>query len=651
MSILMTRDRPLREPAELAAVAAIALSVLLALVELAKIALFAPAAKVAVAGVAVAAFLPLHVWHLRYGLRGRRPPRAAATLTAMVAVQVTAALIIGPGWALMLAALATSGLIVLAPRWSAALLVACVIGAVALRLGDDSPYVDPLTAPAAYLAVAVIFRSVIQFVLVWFVAAVSGLHDAREALAEDAVRRTRARLEADVRRSLETSLHSLVAIGEQARVALARFDAGAARAALDRVLYTARAALSEMRDALIAARAAVPASSLPSAATALAETVRAAESPVGRALAAPRRTRLLLLVAVHACVLGFPALSVSGLLGLPAAKPELALPALAVIAALQLAMSLAVGRGDSPRWGGLAFAAIATIAIGLLPVLRVPWLPALWPVGAAGAMILRGPWRALPIAAVVLTIATWTVSVDAPYALDVIVWDAVYNATISVMAAGSLYGAARLARMVDELSATRFALAARAIEGERGRLSAELHDVLGQSLTAVSLKGDLAQRLVERDPEGATREIDDLVAIARRQLPELDAIAQGERRTSLATEAPEAAALLRAAGMEVRVEVRLPDVSAEADALLGWAVREGATNVLRHSRARTCSIVATRDGDRLLLELVNDGIGATAHAPGSGLSSLAERFAAAKGVVLGGRIDGERFRLRVELPA
>jgi two-component system sensor histidine kinase DesK len=103
--------------------------------------------------------------------------------------------------------------------------------------------------------------------------------------------------------------------------------------------------------------------------------------------------------------------------------------------------------------------------------------------------------------------------------------------------------------------------------------------------------------------------------------------------------------------MEVRVDVRLPDVSAEADALLGWAVREGATNVLRHSRARTCSIVATRDGDRLLLELVNDGIGAGADAPGSGLSSLAERFAAAKGVVLGGRIDGERFRLRVELPA
>src|SRR3954447_2476293 len=355
MSMAMTRDHSLRDPAELAAAAAILLSVLLALVELGKIALFAPAPKVAVAAVAVAAFLPLHVWHLGYGLRGRRPPRAAATLAVMAAVQVTAALIIGPGWALMLAALATSGLIVLAPRWSAALLVACVVGAVALRLGDDSPYVDPLTAPAAYLAVGVIFRSVIQFVMVWLVAAVSGLRDAREALAEDAGRRTRARLEAEVRRSLETSLQSLVATGEQARGALARFDARAARTALDGVLDTARAALTQMREALVAARAAAPAPNLPSAATALAETVRAAESPVGRALAAPRRTRLLLLVAVHACVLGFPALSVSGLLGLPAAKPELALPALAVIAALQLALSLAVGRGQQVRWGPLAF--------------------------------------------------------------------------------------------------------------------------------------------------------------------------------------------------------------------------------------------------------------------------------------------------------
>jgi two-component system, NarL family, sensor histidine kinase DesK len=213
----------------------------------------------------------------------------------------------------------------------------------------------------------------------------------------------------------------------------------------------------------------------------------------------------------------------------------------------------------------------------------------------------------------------------------------------------ALYGSARLVRVVDELDAARTELAELAVGRERLRVSRDLHDLLGHSLSAVSLKGDLAIRLLGRDPPAARVEIESLTGVAREALRGVLAVARDEHAPSLRTEADGAAALLGAAGIRARLELDLPDLAPAVETTLAWAVREGVTNVLRHSQATTCSITATSGAGTVRLELVNDGVGG-ATGQGSGLAGLAERARELSGSVAAGPDGDGRFRLLIQLP-
>ena len=169
-----------------------------------------------------------------------------------------------------------------------------------------------------------------------------------------------------------------------------------------------------------------------------------------------------------------------------------------------------------------------------------------------------------------------------------------YYVIILIMGAAALYGSARLVAVLAEGFAARTELAEQAVARERLRLSRDLHDLLGQSLSAVSLKGDLAIRLLGSDPPAAYREIESLTGVARSALRDMRAVAWDEHGVSLAAEADAAGAILQAAGVTVTVAVALPRLDADLDAVLGWAVREGATNILRHSQASNASITASR---------------------------------------------------------
>jgi two-component system, NarL family, sensor histidine kinase DesK len=179
-------------------------------------------------------------------------------------------------------------------------------------------------------------------------------------------------------------------------------------------------------------------------------------------------------------------------------------------------------------------------------------------------------------------------------------------------------------------------------------VSRDLHDLLGQSLSAISLKGDLGLRLLGGDGQAARSEIEGLTGIARDALSGLRAVAREEHAVSLRTEIEGAAGLLSAAGVQARTDLDLPDLAPAAEAVLAWAVREGTTNVLRHSRATTCSITAGRRRGSVFLEIFNDG-GVAESGAGSGLAGLAERARAKAGSVSAGRTDGG-FRLVVEIP-
>ncbi|HZC14243.1 MAG TPA: sensor histidine kinase, partial [Thermoleophilaceae bacterium] len=214
----------------------------------------------------------------------------------------------------------------------------------------------------------------------------------------------------------------------------------------------------------------------------------------------------------------------------------------------------------------------------------------------------------------------------------------------------------RLVVTVRELRAAREEIARLAIAEERLRFARDLHDLLGHSLSLITLKSELAGRLLLAEPEKAATEVRDIESVARRALREVREAVAGYRRPTLDDELEGAREMLEAAGITCRIENRLGASSNGTDAVMAWAVREGVTNVIRHSRARHCEIRLTRDGEEVRAEISDDGLGSTSEhdgyfASGSGLSGLAERVAASGGSFEAGSLPEGGFRLRVSLPA
>lgn len=217
------------------------------------------------------------------------------------------------------------------------------------------------------------------------------------------------------------------------------------------------------------------------------------------------------------------------------------------------------------------------------------------------------------------------------------------------VAAAAAYGAVRLLRMARELQAARAELAS---GHELQRASCDMEDLISQSLSAVSLRGDLALRLLPDDPVAAGAEIERLTAGARDALRKARAVTPGEHTAALTAEADAARRLLAAAGVETQVSVDVHAASLVA-ATLARTLREGVTNVLRHSEASTCSITAMHSASYVRLEIVNDGARAPSGpegGPGSGLRRLAELVQAMRGSVTAGPTADGGFRLLVELP-
>ena len=198
-----------------------------------------------------------------------------------------------------------------------------------------------------------------------------------------------------------------------------------------------------------------------------------------------------------------------------------------------------------------------------------------------------------------------------------------------VLAAFFAYSAWRRIELVEKLRETRAELARMAVADERLRIARDLHDLLGHSLSLITIKAELAGRVIGTDPDRAAREIADLEAVARRSLGEVRAAVTSYRQPSLAGELAAARQMLAAAGMDCQVHAPASiDLAQEAEGLLAWTVREGATNVVRHSGARTVTITVTVADDAVTAEVADDGVGpgleaSPASSDGPGRSGLA----------------------------
>jgi two-component system, NarL family, sensor histidine kinase DesK len=169
---------------------------------------------------------------------------------------------------------------------------------------------------------------------------------------------------------------------------------------------------------------------------------------------------------------------------------------------------------------------------------------------------------------------------------------------------------------------------------ERERIARDLHDVLGHTLSVITLKSELAGKLLDRDPQRAGKEIREVEQISRQALSDVRDAIRGYRSLGLVAELAQAKSTLETAGLSVQCDaattVKLPAVH---ESVLSLAVREAVTNVVRHAQARTCRMRLEQQNGSCRLEIHDDGCG-TSNGEGNGLRGMRERVE-----MLGGTLD------------
>ena len=168
-----------------------------------------------------------------------------------------------------------------------------------------------------------------------------------------------------------------------------------------------------------------------------------------------------------------------------------------------------------------------------------------------------------------------------------------------------------------------------AVENERTRFARDLHDILGHSLTVITVKAELAQRLIDVDPVKARAELADLERLSRDALSDVRRAVRGYRELTLPNELARAKQALHAAGIEPVLPQSTDSVPTELRELFAWTVREGITNVLRHSAATECEIVLSATH----VEVRDNGRGSPSDSIGTGLTGLRERARAQSATV------------------
>ncbi|MET0233359.1 MAG: histidine kinase [Kibdelosporangium sp.] len=220
-----------------------------------------------------------------------------------------------------------------------------------------------------------------------------------------------------------------------------------------------------------------------------------------------------------------------------------------------------------------------------------------------------------------------------------------------------VYGLTWLSTLVTELHAAREELAKMAVARERLRFARDLHDLLGYNLSAITLKSELTHRLVIKHPARARQELVEILQISRQALADVRAVASGYREMSLDEECLSARSVLSAADVRVQMEVTYRDLPVRVATVLATVLREGITNLLRHSKAEFCEISVRQVGGTVTIEMINDGVPDSPvdsrehNGPGgNGIHNLSARVTELGGELTTEFQDNNRFRLHATLP-
>ncbi|MCO1577644.1 sensor histidine kinase [Crossiella sp. SN42] len=294
---------------------------------------------------------------------------------------------------------------------------------------------------------------------------------------------------------------------------------------------------------------------------------------------------------------------------------------------------------EAPMWQRLALILGQAVLIVLIVLaFGVPFL-SLFVYAAASAAILLPVWLAVLVPIGPSIVSVHAVLNGGPVWLAWIIL-AMLLSTFSVL------GLAELIRGNIKLYREQQQAALLAVAEERARLARDLHDVLGHSLTTITLKAGLARRLLEAGrQEAAITEVTDVEALSRAALTDVRATVSGYREASLVAELAGARVALQAAGITADLPHAVDNVAPRHQQVLAYVLREGVTNVLRHSGATRCEV---RFG-LSWLEIRDDGALVQTGRPGTGLTGLRERLAAVGGTLDAGPLPAGGFRLRAEI--
>jgi two-component system sensor histidine kinase DesK len=304
-----------------------------------------------------------------------------------------------------------------------------------------------------------------------------------------------------------------------------------------------------------------------------------------------------------------------------------------------------VGRLRSP----LGYAILcAQAGLVFLPVLLFgqAWLG--MPGFLAGSMLL-----------VLRPAAAWTAFCAVVASVGALQWsftalpvDVLYAAVPTATTGLVVYGLSRLATLVVEVRSSRAEIARMAVLRERLRFARDLHDLLGYSLSVITLKIELTHRLLEKAPKEAGDQLLEILEISRLALSDARTVASGYRELSLEEECRSAVSVLAAADIAVRLDSDHTDLPVQASTVLATVLREGITNLLRHSKAKHCEITIRQTHDNASIEIANDDLQPqpkNRDASGRGLHNLSVRAKEIGGSVTVAQ-EQSTFRLRAEVP-
>lgn len=289
------------------------------------------------------------------------------------------------------------------------------------------------------------------------------------------------------------------------------------------------------------------------------------------------------------------------------------------------------------------------VGLVLMTVLAVLQVPAIgFHALTCGVYIATSAMVGLPRVPGIVVAAVLLVATEAPSRLVHGWHDSGYGLAV-LLGSAATFGLRLAGERQERLQVAQSEIAALAVQNERARIAADLHDILGHSLTVVTVKAELAQRLLDVDLERARKELSDLEGLARDALKDVRATAMGVRGISLPGEIAAAREALAAAHVTCELPGAADDVPSRNRELFAWTIREAVTNIVRHSRASRCEVLLSPGS----VEIVDDGVGeSVASADGQGLVGLRRRAdALGARLTVGSRQDQPGFRVRVEVPS